>query len=111
MTKEEFMCHVIRITEKEMVIPTDEQYRVIEEVYMWHPCISERNGKSEVAGLYQKFGMTIFYDMLPRAAEARKLYKKFYDAHREMERIKEELRKIKESTVPAAVLVQDGRKI
>ena len=40
---------------------TDEQYKVIEEVYMWHPSIRNTSGKDEVAELYKSFGMTIFH--------------------------------------------------
>ena len=45
----------------------DEEYKVIETVYCFHPSISETNGKEQVANLYIDFGFVIFLDMLPRA--------------------------------------------
>lgn len=65
MQKQEFEERIERTV-------TDEQYKVIEEVYMWHPSIRNTSGKDEVAELYKSFGMTIFHDMLPRAKKAGK---------------------------------------
>ena len=45
----------------------DEEYQLIEEVYMWHPAIRNTSGKEEVAELYKSFGIIIFKDMYPRA--------------------------------------------
>ena len=56
MQKQEFEERIERTV-------TDEQYKVIEEVYMWHPSIRNTSGKDEVAELYKSFGMTIFHDM------------------------------------------------
>lgn len=50
--------------------PTDEEYRLIEFVYNYHPCNFD---KSAVASLYADFGMTLFYDMERRAKEAMEL--------------------------------------
>lgn len=49
----------------------DEEYQLIEEVYMWHPAIRNTSGKEEVAELYKSFGIVIFYDMYPRAKKAK----------------------------------------
>ena len=69
MQKQEFEERIERTV-------TDEQYKVIEEVYMWHPSIRNTSGKDEVAELYKSFGMTIFHDMLPRArGEMNTLYR------------------------------------
>lgn len=51
MQKQEFEERIERTV-------TDEQYKVIEEVYMWHPSIRNTSGKDEVAELYKSFGMT-----------------------------------------------------
>ena len=56
MQKQEFEERIERTV-------TDEQYKVIEEVYMWHPSIRNTSGKDEVAELYKSFGMTIFHDI------------------------------------------------
>jgi hypothetical protein len=50
---------------------TDEEYQLIEEVYMWHPAIRNASGEEEVAELYKSFGIVIFYDMYPRAKKAK----------------------------------------
>lgn len=55
MQKQEFEERIERTV-------TDEQYKVIEEVYMWHPSIRNTSGKDEVAELYKSFGMTIFHE-------------------------------------------------
>lgn len=54
MQKQEFEERIERTV-------TDEQYKVIEEVCMWHPSIRNTSGKDEVAELYKSFGMTIFH--------------------------------------------------
>ena len=75
MQKQEFEERIERTV-------TDEQYKVIEEVYMWHPSIRNTSGKDEVAELYKSFGMTIFHDMLPRAKKAHELDELLWN-HRE----------------------------
>lgn len=52
---------------------TDEEYELIETVYMWHPAIRNTSGKEEVAELYKSFGIVIFYDMYPRAKKAKEI--------------------------------------
>lgn len=53
---------------------TDEEYELIETVYMWHPAIRNTSGKEEVAAeLYKSFGIVIFYDMYPRAKKAKEI--------------------------------------
>lgn len=84
MQKQEFEERIERTV-------TDEQYKVIEEVYMWHPSIRNTSGKDEVAELYKSFGMTIFHDMLPRAKKAHELDEFLRNAQREVQRIQEEI--------------------
>lgn len=52
---------------------SDEDYKLIEFVYQWHPVIRNTSGKDEVAELYKSFGMAIFRDMEPRAKKAKKV--------------------------------------
>ena len=47
---------------------SEEEYKVIETVYMHYPHISNVWGKVQVSDLYRTFGMAIFYDMHQRAA-------------------------------------------
>lgn len=73
---------------------TNEQYNIIETVYMWHPSIRNVSGKEEVAELYKSFGMTIFHDMLPRAQKACDLNQRLRDARREVAKIEEEIEEL-----------------
>lgn len=54
MQKQEFEERIERTV-------TDEQYKVIEEVYMWHPSIRNTSGKDEVAEL---IFMSVMFSML-----------------------------------------------
>lgn len=87
MQKQEFEERIERTV-------TDEQYKVIEEVYMWHSSIRNTSGKDEVAELYKSFGMTIFHDMLPRAKKAHELDELLRNAQREVQRIQEEIEEL-----------------
>lgn len=73
---------------------TDEQYKAIETVYMWHPSVRNTSGKDEVAELYKSFGMTIFYDMLPRAMKAKDLDEQLRKAQGEVQRIQEKIEEL-----------------
>lgn len=73
---------------------SDEDYRVIEMVYMWHPVIKNTSGKDEVAELYKSFGMAIFYDMYPRAERAFELDKLLRKQEQETARIRREIEKL-----------------
>lgn len=80
MTKQEFE-HIIRNS------VTDEDFKIIETVYTYHPCISNCYGKEEMASLYISFGMRLIKDMLPTAKTARtmeeniRLCKQNYEKH------------------------------
>ena len=50
---------------------TDDIYAEIETVYTYHPCISETEGKKQIAYLYDTFGARIIRDMLLTAIKAR----------------------------------------
>ena len=50
---------------------TDEEYELIETIYMWHPAIRNTSGKEEVAELYLSFGLVIFRDMYQRAMKVK----------------------------------------
>ncbi len=47
---------------------SEENYEIIETVYVYYPHISETEGKTQVSDLYRMFGMAIFHDMYQRAA-------------------------------------------
>lgn len=46
---------------------SEKDYKLIEYVYTWHPCVGATQGKEQVARLYHDFGMRIFADMLDTA--------------------------------------------
>lgn len=70
------------------------EYTVIEKVYMFHPAISNTEGKEEIADLFAKFGMSIIKDMLPRAETMEKLEKELRAAEGEVVRLKELIREV-----------------
>ena len=75
---------------------SDEEYAVIEKVYQFHPSISEVSGKEEVAKLYKSFGMSVFYDMLPRAEKNCELVRQLRQAQAEADRIKQEMEELRQ---------------
>lgn len=74
---------------------TDEQYRVIESVYTYHPAISETKGKTQVAWLMANLGLSVFYDMLPRAEKAMELEEKIQAAKSEARELEWKLKELK----------------
>lgn len=67
MNREEFES---RITASK---PTEEEFKIIEFVYNYHPSISDVDGKKQIADLYSAFGMRLIRDMLPTAKKAEAL--------------------------------------
>lgn len=66
---------------------TDEEYELIETVYMWHSAIRNTSGKEEVAELYKSFGLVIFKDMYPRAMKLKEIDEEI----RSLNRVKDSL--------------------
>ena len=52
---------------------TDEEYKVIEAVYTWHPAINGTTGKDQMKTLYTQFGFGVIRGMLPVAEKMEKL--------------------------------------
>lgn len=73
----------------------DEDYRIIETVYHFHPVVSEVSGEEEVAELYKSFGMVIFYDMLPRAEQNRGLERQLNQAQVDMNYIRQDMEELR----------------
>ena len=90
---------------------SDEDYAVIEQVYQFHPAVSEVSGKEEVAELYKSFGMSMFYDMLARAERNRELKRQLRQVQEDEERIKQEMEKLTHGSIPekegAAMEIQE----
>lgn len=74
---------------------SDEDYKLIEFVYQFHPVVRETSGKEEVAELYKSFGMAIFRDMKPRAEMAKELEEKIRTCRAELERLTDELQDLR----------------
>lgn len=51
----------------------DEEYKVIEAVYIWHPAINNTTGKDQMKTLYTQFGFGVIRGMLPVAEKMEKL--------------------------------------
>ena len=68
---------------------SDEDYKLIEFVYQFHPVIRNVSGKDEVAELYKSFGMALFRDMEPRAKKAKEVEEKMTSFRLEIETLTE----------------------
>ena len=64
--------------------PDDEEYKLIEFVYNWHPCDFS---KENVAAFYDVYGMTLFYDMEERSRAAMERYLKIRDIEQQIKRL------------------------
>ena len=64
--------------------PDDEEYKLIEFVYNWHPC---NFSKENVAAFYDAYGMTLFYDMEERSRAAMERYLKIRDIEQQIKRL------------------------
>ena len=67
----------------------DEEYRIIEKVYVWHPAISNMEGKSQIADLYRDYGMAIIKNMEETADTMIELDRKEQDIRKQLEGIRE----------------------
>lgn len=66
MTREEFTDKAMQICDSAGIqfrIPSNDEMRLIEYVYMYHPSISNVGGKEQIAYLYVHFGMRLIRDM------------------------------------------------
>lgn len=68
---------------------SDEDYKLIEFIYQWHPVIRNVSGKDEVAELYKSFGMALFRDMEPRAKKAKEVEEKMTSCRLKIETLTE----------------------
>ena len=64
--------------------PDDEEYKLIEFVYNWHPC---NFSKENVAAFYDAYGMTLFYDMEARSRAAMERDLKIRDVEQQIKRL------------------------
>jgi len=66
MTREEFVNKARQICDSTGIkfsSPTTDEMKLIDYVYMYHPSISNIDGKDQIAYLYVHFGMRLIRDM------------------------------------------------
>lgn len=91
MTKQEFTklyCDITGCTVSESYF-TDEAYKAIEFVYMYHPSISDTNGKIQIVNIFVYGGLPVIYDMLPRAKKAQVVELAIHSANSRLADLKE----------------------
>lgn len=96
MTREEFNQKCIEAKPQDNKRPTDEEYKIIEYVYTFHPAISETEGKKQIAYLYMNFGMSIIRDMKPRAELMKKKEYQIVTTKTTLEKLQEQIAEIRE---------------
>ena len=65
-----YLCAKVPRMARAAAGPSEVEYRMIEEVYTWHPMFDEiQESKLAVAGLYVFGGMDIIRVLLPKAIE------------------------------------------
>lgn len=83
MLKEEFEERVGRAV-------TAQEFNIINEVYVFHPSISDTEGKDQMAELYNRFGFMLILDMYPTAKKAEEYYNRRLDLRAQMAQLEEE---------------------
>lgn len=88
---------------------SDEDYKLIEFIYQWHPVIRNVSGKDEVAELYKSFGMALFRDMEPRAKKTKEVEEQMASCRLEIETLTELLAARKEEMKDLEAKLQELR--
>lgn len=87
MTREEFNS---LIEPEKTKRPNDEDWKIIEFVYTFHPSISETRGKEQIAYLYKTFGMRIIKDMIQPAKRAEAMEKELFELRAKYNKLKDD---------------------
>ena len=87
MTREEFNS---LIEPEKTKRPNDEDWKIIEFVYTFHPSISETRGKEQIAYLYKTFGMRIIKDMIQTAKRAEAMEKELSELRAKYNKLKDD---------------------
>ena len=98
MKREEFDANLSEVLKRGEVAPepTEEEYRIIEYVYKYHPSIKVIGGKKQIAYLYVHFGMGLIRDMLTRAEMMANLTKRKDELLKELENTSKLLKRIRD---------------
>ena len=82
--------------ENDIAGATQEDYKLIEKVYTFHPAFSVNDAKMRAAKMYKTFGVVIFEDMHERAVRIEDAEKRLNDKKTEMENLVLEIERLKE---------------
>lgn len=93
MMRQEFEKRVEEIVGKSVYVrPSDHEWEAIHTVYQWHPVIKDVGGQQQIANIYINLGMTVIYDMLPRAKRFAWHEGRLAQANVEVDKIKREMK-------------------
>lgn len=97
MMKHEFEAKLNELEPIQRTV-SDDDYKLIEYVYTFHPCISETDGKRQVAFLYHEFGIRIFRDMLKTANKNKELIVEIGRARHKLQDLLDEADELRKGT-------------
>lgn len=80
MTKQEFL-NLLPVDKQKI---SDDDYKIIEFVYQFHPAISNADGKKDIAKIYIHFGMSVINDMYPKALIVSNIEKEIFTIKSEL---------------------------
>ena len=75
---------------------SNEDYKIIELVYTYHPSIPEVNGKGQIATLYQLGGIRLIKDMQATAIRGKQLEETITTTKNALSKLEEEYKLFKE---------------
>ncbi len=93
MTKQEFETKITLLGSEKPV--SEDEFKIINFVYTFHPAISETEGKEQVAWLFINLGMRVFNDMTETAKRAEEIETQLNSLKGEMESYKAEYSQLK----------------
>ena len=94
MMREEFIREVKKLNGDVEFNISPVDYSIIETVYMYHPSISEVNGKQQIAYLYFHYGMRVIKDMLETAVKCEEIQKEIHKKKTELKELENKYNKI-----------------
>jgi hypothetical protein len=71
------------------------EYQIIEQVYNFHPLITNQNGKAEIVALYKMGGIGLMEDMFPTANQMQELEVKSWVLQAQINDLKREKEEIR----------------
>lgn len=75
---------------------SNEDYKIIETVYTYHPAISETDGKKEITELFKMGGMRLMKDMVSTAERGKQYEETITTAENALKNLKAEYQRFKE---------------